>query len=81
MEKLFCDIYKMTASIPARGGHLPTDENGKLVFDSEDFCHTWEVDCRGGERPEEEPGLWEPLSFLPPVKMGCGPSDQAVHKV
>ena len=28
----------------------------------------------------EEPGEGKPPSFLPPVRMGCGPSDSAVHE-
>ena len=28
----------------------------------------------------EEPGEWEPPSFLPPVRMGHGPTDSADHK-
>lgn len=28
-----------------------------------------------------KPGEGEPPSFLPPVRMGCGPSDSAVHEL
>ena len=58
---------------------FPKDENGKLIFDSVDFCRTWEV-SPGRREPGEEPGEGEPPSFLPPVRMGCGPSDSAVHE-
>ena len=34
----------------------------------------------GRREGEEEPGEGEPPSFLPPVRMGCGPSDSAVHE-
>ena len=30
--------------------------------------------------PGEESGEGEPPSFLPPVRMGCGPSESAVHE-
>ena len=58
---------------------FPKDENGKLIFDSVDLCLTWEV-SPGRREPGEEPGEGEPPSFLPPVRMGCGPSDSAVHE-
>ena len=58
---------------------FPKDENGKLVFDSVDLCLTWEV-SPGKREPGEEPGEGEPPSSLPPVRMGCGPSDSAVHE-
>ena len=58
---------------------FPKDENGKLIFDSVDFCRTWEV-SPGRREPKEEPEEGEPPSFLPPVRMGCGPSDSAVHE-
>ena len=51
---------------------FPKDENGKLIFDSVDLCHTWEVTPRRRELAEK-PGKGEPPSFLPPVRMGCGP--------
>ena len=34
----------------------------------------------GRREPVEEPGEGKPPSFLPPVRMGCGPSDSAVHE-
>ena len=34
----------------------------------------------GEASPEEDPGEGEFLSFLPPVRMGCGPSNSAVHE-
>ena len=58
---------------------FPKDENGKLIFDSVDLCFTWEV-SPGRREPGEEPEEGEPPSFLPPVRMGCGPSDSAVHE-
>ena len=58
---------------------LPKDENGKLIFDSVDLCHTWEV-SPGRREQREESAEEEPPSFLPPVRMGCGPSDSAVHE-
>ena len=58
---------------------FPTDENGRPVFDSVDLCRTWEV-SPGRREPGEGPGEGEPPSFLPPVRMGCGPSDSAVHE-
>ena len=58
---------------------LPKDENGKLIGDSVDLCHTWEVSPERRE-PEEDPGEGETPSFLLPVRMGCGPSDSAVHE-
>ena len=58
---------------------FPKDENGKLIFDSVDLCHTWEV-SPGRREPVEDPGEGEPPSFLPPLRMGCGPSDSAVHE-
>ena len=58
---------------------FPKDENGKLIFDSVDLCHTWEVTPRRRELAEK-PGKGEPPSFLPPVRMGCGPWDSAVHE-
>ena len=57
---------------------FPKDENGKVIYDSVDFCRTWEVSP--GRKPGEEPGDWEPPFFLPPVRMGCGLSDSAVHE-
>ena len=62
-----------------RGEELfPKVENGKVIYDSVDFCRTWEVSP--GRKPGEEPGDWEPPFFLPPVRMGCGLSDSAVHE-
>ena len=58
---------------------LPKDENGKIILDSVDLCHTWEVSL-GRRKSGEEPGEGEPPSFLPPVRMGCGPSESAVHE-
>ena len=58
---------------------FPKDENGKLIFDSVDFCRTWEV-SPGRREPKEEPEEGELPLFLPPVRMGCGPSDSAVHE-
>ena len=58
---------------------FPKDENGKLIFDSVDLCHTWEV-SPGRREQREESAEEEPPSFLPPVRMGCGPSDSAVHE-
>ena len=58
---------------------LPKDENGKLIGDSVDLCHTWEVSPERRE-PEEDPGEGETPSFILPVRMGCGPSDSAVHE-
>ena len=58
---------------------FPKDENGKLIFDLVDLCHTWEV-SPGRREPVEDPGEGEPPSFLPPLRMGCGPSDSAVHE-
>ena len=58
---------------------FPKDENGKLIFDSVDLCHTWEV-SPGRREPREESEEGEPPSFLPPVRMGHGPSDSAVHE-
>ena len=47
-----------------------------MTYDSVDLCCTWEVSL--GKEPGE--GSGDPPSFLPPVRMGCGPSDTAVHK-
>lgn len=58
---------------------MPTDEDGKLILDSVDLCHTWEVSSRRRE-PGEEPEEREPPSFLPLVRIGCGPSDPVVHE-
>ena len=58
---------------------FPKDENKKLIFDSLDLCHTWEV-SPGRREPVEKLGEGEPPSSLPPVRMGCGPSDSAVHE-
>ena len=58
---------------------FPKDENGKIIYDSVDLCRTWEV-SPGRRKPGEESGEGEPPSFLPPVRMGCGPSDSAVHE-
>ena len=58
---------------------LPKDENGKIILDSVDLCRTWEVSL-GRRNSGEEPGEGEPPSFLPPVRMGCGPSESAVHE-
>ena len=58
---------------------FPKDENGKLIADLVDLCHTWEV-SPGMREPVGEPGEGEPPSFLLPVRMGCGPSDSAVHE-
>ena len=58
---------------------MPKDENGKLIGDSVDLCHTWEV-SPGRRETEEDPGEGETPSFLQPVRMGCGPSDSAVHE-
>ena len=58
---------------------LPKDENGKIILDSVDLCRTWEVSL-GRRKSGEEPGEGEPPSFLPPVRMGCGPSESAVHE-
>ena len=44
-----------------------------------DLCHTWEV-SPGRREPREESEEGEPPSFLPPVRMGHGPSDSAVHE-
>ena len=44
-----------------------------------DLCHTWEV-SPGRREQREESAEEEPPSFLPPVRMGCGPSDSAVHE-
>ena len=57
----------------------PKDENGKLIFDSVDLSRTWEV-SPGRWEPGEESVEGEPPSFLPPVRMGCGPSDSEVHE-
>ena len=43
-----------------------------------DLCSTWEVSL-GRRELGEEPGEGAPPSFLPPVRMGCEPSDSAVH--
>ena len=58
---------------------FPKDENGKLISDSVDLCHTWDV-SPGRREPEEEPGERETPSFLLPMRMGCGPSDSVVHE-
>ena len=58
---------------------FPKDENGKIIYDSVDLCRTWEV-SPGRRKPGEESGEGEPPSFLPPVIMGCGPSESAVHE-
>ena len=58
---------------------MPTDEDGKLILDSVDLHHTWEV-SPGKREPEEESGDREPPAFLPPGRMDCGPSDSAVHE-
>ena len=58
---------------------LPKDENGKIILDSVDLCRTWEVSL-GRRKSGEEPGEGEPPSFLPPVRMGCGPSDSEAHE-
>ena len=58
---------------------FPKDENGKLIFDSVDLCLIWEV-SPGRREPGEGPAEGQPLSFLPPVRMDCGPSDSAVHE-
>ena len=34
----------------------------------------------GRREPEEDPGEGETPLFLLPVRMGCGPSDLAVHE-
>ena len=39
----------------------------------------WEVSL-GRSKSGEEPGEEGPPSFLPSVRMGCGPSDSAVHE-
>ena len=44
-----------------------------------DLCRTWEVSL-GRREPGEAPGEGEPPFFLPPVRMGCGPSDSVVHE-
>ena len=36
---------------------FPKDENGKVIYDSVDFCRTWEV-SPGRRKPGEEPGDW-----------------------
>ena len=58
----------------------PKDENGKLIPDSVDLCHTWEVSSKSREL-KEEPGEGKPPSILLPVRLGCGPSDSAVHEL
>ena len=50
-----------------------------MILDSVDLCRTWEVSL-GRSKSGEEPGEEGPPSFLPPVRMGCGPSDSAVHE-
>ena len=57
----------------------PKDENGKLIFYPVDLSHTWEV-SPGRWEWREKSAEGEPPSFLPPVRMGCGPSDSAVHE-
>ena len=42
---------------------LPTDEDGKLILDSVDLRHTWEV-SPGKRKPGEEPGDREPPHFF-----------------
>ena len=49
-----------------------------MILDSVDLCRTWEVSL-GRSKSGEEPGEGGP-SFLPPVRMDCGPSDSAVHE-
>ena len=44
-----------------------------------DLCHTWEVSSKSREL-KEEPGEGKPPSILLPVRLGCGPSDSAVHE-
>ena len=58
---------------------VPKDESGKLIFDSVDLCHTWEVSV-GRRKPRGGAMRRKFLSFLPPMRMGCGPSDSAVHE-
>ena len=50
-----------------------------MILDSVDLCRTWEVSL-GRSKSGEEPGEEGPPSFLPPVRMGCGPSDSAVQE-
>ena len=50
-----------------------------MILDSVDLCRTWEVSL-GRSKSGEEPGEEGPPSFLPPVRMDCGPSDSAVHE-
>ena len=69
----------MTTSIVAREGIIPQSWKWKMIADSVDPCRTWEVSMRSRET-REEPGEWEPPSFLPPVRMGHGPTDSADHK-
>ena len=71
----------MTASIVPREGIIPQRWKWRMIADSVDLCCTWEVNFSMRSREtREEPGEWEPPSFLPPVRMGHGPSDSADHK-
>ncbi|ELR45854.1 hypothetical protein M91_00281, partial [Bos mutus] len=52
----YVDLYIMHYPLALKAGNLwedilQTDENGKLVFDSVDFCHTWEAleKCKDAE--------------------------------
>uniref|UniRef100_A0A4W2FLH3 NADP-dependent oxidoreductase domain-containing protein n=1 Tax=Bos indicus x Bos taurus TaxID=30522 RepID=A0A4W2FLH3_BOBOX len=49
----YVDLYIMHYPLALKPGEdiLQTDENGKLVFDSVDFCHTWEAleKCKDAE--------------------------------
>ena len=55
----------------------PKDENGKLIADSVDLCHTWEVSSKSREL-KEEPGEGKPPSVLLPVRWAVGHQTQQV---
>ncbi|XP_065775688.1 prostaglandin F synthase 1-like isoform X1 [Muntiacus reevesi] len=68
----YVDLYLIHTPVALKPGEeiLPTDEDGKLIFDFVDLCHTWEVSPRRRE-PGEEPGEREPPSFLPLALEKC----------
>uniref|UniRef100_A0A8C6DKG1 NADP-dependent oxidoreductase domain-containing protein n=1 Tax=Moschus moschiferus TaxID=68415 RepID=A0A8C6DKG1_MOSMO len=41
----YVDLYLIHTPVPLKPGEqiLPTDEDGKLILDSVDLCHTWEA--------------------------------------
>ena len=78
-EKLFCDMSKMTSSIPARGGIISKRRKWKTYIWLSGFLLHVGGESRE-ERTGEDPEEGELPLFLPPMRMGCGPSDSAVHE-